>query len=53
MNYLASPAFDAKSHMGSLSIAHYVSTTLDNHVRGIKRIQPPTSSKEPLHVNFL
>jgi MoaA/NifB/PqqE/SkfB family radical SAM enzyme len=53
MNYLASPAFDAKSHMGSLSIAHYVSTTLDNHVRGIRRILPPASNQKPLHVNFL
>ena len=52
MNYLASPAFDAKSHMGSLSIAHYVSTTLDNHVKGIKKIVPATGEK-PLHVNFL
>jgi len=53
MNYIASPAFDAKSHMGSLSIAHYVSTALDNHVRGIKRLESPSSSNKPLHVNFL
>jgi MoaA/NifB/PqqE/SkfB family radical SAM enzyme len=53
MNYIASPSFDAKSHMGSLSIAHYVSTALDNHVRGIKRLVAPNSSKKPLHVNFL
>ena len=53
MNYIASPAFDAKTHMGVLSIQHYVSTTLDNHVKGIKKIVPPTSSEEPLHVNFL
>ena len=53
MNYLASPAFDAKTQLGLLSIQHYVSTALDNHVKGIKRIVPPTSSKEPLHVNFL
>ncbi len=53
MNYIASPAFDAKTHMGALSIQHYVSTALDNHVKGIKKIIPPTSSEEPLHVNFL
>jgi MoaA/NifB/PqqE/SkfB family radical SAM enzyme len=54
MNYLASPSFDAKSHMGALSIQHYVSTTLDNHVKGIKKIVPPPPSlKEPLHVNFI
>ena len=53
MNYIASPAFDSKSHMGALSIVHYVSTALDNHVKGIKKITPPTSSEKPLHVNFL
>mgnify|MGYP000064701191 FL=1 len=52
MNYIASPDFDAKSHMGSLSIAHYVSTALDNHVRGIKKITSKKGEK-PLHVNFL
>ena len=52
MNYLASSAFDAKSHMGALSIQHYVSKSLDNHVKGIKKIPPP-SDKKPLHVNFL
>jgi len=54
MNYIASPAFDANFHMGSLPIAHYVSTTLDNHLKGIKRlVAPPASSEKPLHVNFL
>jgi len=53
MNYIASPAFDAKSHMGSLSIAHYVSTALDNHIRGVERLVAPTSGNKPLHVNFL
>jgi len=53
MNYIASPAFDSKSHMGALSIQHYVSTSLDNHVKGIKKITPSTSSEKPLHVNFL
>jgi len=53
MNYLASPAFDAKTQLGLLSIQHYVSTTLDNHVKGIKKIVPPASREEPLHVNFL
>ena len=53
MNYIASPSFDAKTHMGVLSIQHYVSTALDNHIKGIKKITPPTSSEKPLHVNFL
>jgi len=53
MNYLASPSFDAQTMMGTLPIQHYVSTALDNHVKGIKKIVPPNSSEEPLHVNFL
>ncbi len=52
MAYLASPAFNAQTMMGTLPIQHYVSVALDEHVRGIKRIQPATGPK-PLHVNFL
>ena len=52
MNYLASPAFDAQTMMGTLTIQHYVSVALDRHVRGIERLQPATGPK-PLHVNFL
>jgi len=52
MNYLASPAFDARTMMGTLPIQHYVSVALDNHAKGIERIQLGVGSK-PLHVNFL
>ena len=52
MNYLASPAFDAQTMMGTLPIQHYVSVALDNHAKGIERIHPGTGEK-PLHVNFL
>lgn len=52
MDYLASPAFDAQTMMGTLPIQHYVSVALDNHAKGIARIQPGTGEK-PLHVNFL
>ena len=52
MNYLASPAFDAQTMMGTLPIQHYVSAALDNHAKGIERIRPGTGPK-PLHVNFL
>lgn len=52
MNYLASPAFNAQTMMGTLPIQHYVSVALDRHAKGIERIQPATGSK-PLHVNFL
>jgi MoaA/NifB/PqqE/SkfB family radical SAM enzyme len=52
MNYLASPAFDAQTMMGTLPIQHYVSSALDNHIKGIERIIPGVGSK-PLHSNFL
>ena len=52
MDYLASPSFDAKTMMGSLPIQHYISIALDNHAKGIKKIEPGKDPK-PLHVNFL
>lgn len=52
MNYLASPNFDAQTMMGTLPIQHYISTALDNHVKGIQRINPG-EGKKPLHHNFL
>jgi MoaA/NifB/PqqE/SkfB family radical SAM enzyme len=52
MKYLASPAFNAQTMMGTLPIQHYVSVALDNHLKGTQRIQPGTGEK-PLHVNFL
>ncbi len=52
MDYLASPAFDAQTMMGTLPIQHYVSVALDNHAKGLQRIQPGAEPK-PLHVNFL
>ncbi len=52
MNYLASPSFDAQTMMGTLPIQHYVSVALDNHAKGIERMQSGRGS-EPLHVNFL
>ncbi|MBU3630067.1 radical SAM protein [Polynucleobacter sp. AP-Melu-500A-A1] len=52
MNYLASPAFDARTMMGTLPIQHYVSVALDNHAKKIQLIQPGGGVK-PLHYNFL
>tara|TARA_B110000008_G_scaffold18076_1_gene16779 strand:- start:943 stop:2082 length:1140 start_codon:yes stop_codon:yes gene_type:complete len=52
MNYLASPSFDAQTMMGTLPIQHYVSTALDNHVKGVQKIVFK-NGKKPLHVNFL
>ena len=52
MDYLASPAFDARTMMGTLPIQHYVSIALDNHIKGVEKIIPSNGEK-PLHVNFL
>jgi len=52
MNYLASPAFDAQTMMGTLPIQHYISTALDSHVKGTKKIVAANGEK-PLHFNFL
>jgi MoaA/NifB/PqqE/SkfB family radical SAM enzyme len=52
MDYLASPMFDAQTMMGTLPIQHYVSEALDNHAKGIKRLER-ANSPDPLHVNFL
>ena len=52
MDYLASPAFDAQTMMGTLPIQYYVNIALDNHAKGIERIRPGVGPK-PLHVNFL
>jgi len=52
MNYLASPAFDAQTMMGTLPIQHYISVALDKHAKGIEEISPGGEPK-PLHVNFL
>lgn len=52
MDYLVSPAFDAQTMMGALPIQHYVSVALDNHAKGIERIQPGKDPK-PLHHSFL
>ncbi len=52
INYLASPAFNAETMMGTLPIQHYVNVALDNHAKGIQRIHPGTGEK-PLHANFL
>lgn len=52
MDYLASPAFDAQTMMGTLPIQHYVSVALDNHIKGIERLTPATGPV-PLHHNFL
>lgn len=51
MRYLASERFDAQRDMGALPIQHYTNVDLDNHVKGIKRIEPRTDAVP--HRNFL
>jgi len=53
MNYLSSDRFNAKTMMGSLPIQHYLNVAIDNHLKGIKKIENNQSSVKPLHVNFL
>ena len=53
MNYLTSDRFNAKTMMGSLPIQHYLNVAIDNHVKGIRKIENKQSSTNPLHVNFL
>ena len=52
MNYIASPAFNAQTMMGTLPIQHYISTALDNHLKGTKRIIK-SDKKDTMHINFL
>tara|TARA_A100001035_G_C27761562_1_gene491463 strand:- start:13 stop:1170 length:1158 start_codon:yes stop_codon:yes gene_type:complete len=53
MNYLTSSRFDARTMMGSLPIQHYLNTSIDNHIKGIKKIENKSNDIKPLHVNFL
>ncbi len=53
MNYLTSNRFNAKTMMGSLPIQHYLNTSIDNHIKGIKKIENKENETKPLHVNFL
>ena len=53
MRYLASPAFDARTMMGTLPIQHYASVALDRHARGVELIARANNSNPPLHVNFI
>lgn len=52
MDYLASPAFDAQTMMGTLPHAYYANVALDNHAKGIERIVQATGER-PLHANFV
>lgn len=52
--YLASPAFDCRVHIGALPIQWHTNLALDRHIKGIERIIPATAEEPaPLHQNFL
>ncbi|MDC3094878.1 radical SAM protein [Prochlorococcus sp. AH-716-M09] len=53
MDYLTSKRFNAKTMMGSLPIQHYLNVAIDNHLKGVKKIDNNKSAEKPLHVNFL
>ncbi|ABM76861.1 radical SAM protein [Prochlorococcus marinus] len=54
MQYLTSDRFNCKTMMGSLPIQHYLNKSIDDHIKGIKSIDPANPNEEkPLHVNFL
>ena len=52
MNHLASGQFDAKTMCGTLCLQHKVNEALDNHVKGVKRLEQITNKKIP-HLNFI
>ena len=45
MNHLASGQFDAKTMCGTLCLQHKVNEALDNHVKGVKRLEQITKQK--------
>jgi MoaA/NifB/PqqE/SkfB family radical SAM enzyme len=52
MSYLGSKDFDAQRMCGTLCLQHKVNETLDQHIKGEKKIQPATMSA-PMHINFV
>ena len=52
MNHLASVQFDAKTMCGTLCLQHKVNEALDNHVKGVKRLEQVNNKKIP-HMDFI
>ena len=52
MNHLASSHFDANTMCGTLCLQHKVNEALDNHVKGVKRLEQISDKKIP-HMNFI
>ncbi len=52
VNYLASNKFNAKKMCGSLCLQHCTNVALDEHVKGIKKIEMPSGPLPP-HGSFI
>lgn len=52
MDLLASPKFNAQTMCGSLCLQHLTNEALDQHVKGIKRIEQP-AGPPPAHLSFI
>lgn len=53
MNHLAAPQFNAQVSCPSLCLQHKFNEALDDHVKGIRRIQATRGAKPPAHINFI
>ena len=52
MNRLASPSFNAQTMCGTLCLQHKFNEAIDNHVKGISKIEKP-KGPQPQHLNFI
>ena len=52
MNRLASPSFNAQTMCGTLCLQHKFNEAIDNHVKGISKIEKP-KGPQPQHINFI
>ena len=52
MRFLASDKFDAQKMCGCLCLQHHVCKTLDDHKKGLVKLERPTGP-EPLHKEFV
>jgi MoaA/NifB/PqqE/SkfB family radical SAM enzyme len=52
MGYLSSDDFNAQKMCGTLCLQHKVNESLDQHIKGTKKLQAATGAK-PMHINFV
>ena len=53
MNHLASVQFDAKTMCGTLCLQHKVNEALDNHVKGVKRLEQVNNKKDSTYEFYI